>query len=402
MQTDAIPGIPSYHVMLKPRGAICNLDCSYCYYLKKEELYPGSDFRMSDAVLEAFTRQYIQSQQGPEIVFGWQGGEPTLMGLEFFRRALALQRKYAPSGVKISNTLQTNGVQLDDEWCRFFAKHDFLIGISLDGPADVHDAYRVDKGGSPTFEAVMAGLRLLQAHDVDFNVLTTVHAANAHHALRVYRFLRDEVGTRFMQFIPIVEKEDGGVSPQSVPSRAYGDFLCTIFDEWVTHDVGRTFVQIFDVALATWATQNPGLCIFQKTCGTALAVEHTGDVYSCDHFVTPSYRLGNIMDRSLPVLVGSDDQRAFGAAKRMALPQYCRTCEVRFACNGGCPKNRFIETPDGEPGLNYLCEGYQRFFTHVRPAMEWMAGELEHERPPAGIMQDLPAPWRTMPRAADE
>jgi len=395
LQTETIPGIPSYHVMLKPRGAICNLDCSYCYYLKKEELYPGSDFRMSDEVLEAFTRQYIESQQGPEIVFGWQGGEPTLMGLDFFQRAVALQRKYAPPGVQISNTLQTNGVRLDDEWCRFFAKNDFLIGISLDGPADVHDAYRVDKGGQPTFDAVMAGLRLLEAHGAEFNVLTTVHAANVDHALRVYRFLRDDVGTRFMQFIPIVEKEDGRASDRSVPSRGYGDFLCTIFDEWITRDVGHTFVQIFDVALAAWATQNPGLCIFQKTCGTALAVEHTGDVYSCDHYVTPSYRLGNIMDRSLPVLVGSDDQRAFGAAKRMALPPYCRTCEVRFACNGGCPKNRFIESPDGDAGLNYLCAGYKRFFTHIGPAMEWMTEALEREAPPAGIMQDLPVPWCT-------
>jgi len=351
---------------------------------------------MSDEVLEAFTRQYIQSQQGPEIVFGWQGGEPTLMGLDFFRRAVALQRKYAPPHAKVSNTLQTNGVQLDDEWCRFFREHDFLVGISLDGPADVHDAYRVDKGGKPTFELVMAGLRLLQAHGVEFNVLTTVHAANAPHPLRVYRFLRDEVGTKFMQFIPIVEKEEGRASSHSVPSRAYGDFLCAIFDEWVRRDVGTAFVQIFDVALAAWAKQNPGLCIFQKTCGTALAVEHNGDVYSCDHYVTPSYRLGNITDRSLPVLVGGDDQRAFGAAKRTTLPQYCRNCEVRFACNGGCPKNRFIETPDGEAGLNYLCEGYKRFFTHVRPAMEWMTRELEGRRPPAGIMDDLPEPWRSM------
>jgi uncharacterized protein len=236
-------------------------------------------------------------------------------------------------------------------------------------------------------------VRLLQAHGAEFNVLTTVHAANAPHPLRVYRFLRDEVGARFMQFIPIVEKEAGGVSSQSVPARAYGDFLCAIFDEWVRRDVGSTFVQIFDVALAAWATSNPGLCIFQKTCGTALAVEHNGDVYSCDHFVTSAYRLGNIMDRELPVLVGSDDQRAFGAAKRMTLPRYCRSCEVRFACNGGCPKNRFIETPDGESGLNYLCAGYKRFFTHVRPAMEWMARALEEQRPPAGIMQALPEPW---------
>jgi uncharacterized protein len=373
--------------MLKPRGAICNLDCRYCYYLKKEDLYPGSDFRMPDDVLEAFTRQYIESQLGPEIVFGWQGGEPTLMGLDFYRRAVALQRKHGRPGVRISNTIQTNGVHLDDDWCRFFARNEFLAGVSLDGPAEVHDAYRVDKGGRPTFEAVMAAVRLLQRRGAEFNVLTTVHAANASRPLEVYRFLRDEVGTRFIQFIPIVERSGSGVSSESVPARAYGDFLCSIFDEWVHRDVGRVFVQIFDVTLASWAGRNPGLCIFQKTCGTALAMEHNGDVYSCDHFVTPAYRLGNVMEGSLPVMVDSHDQRAFGAAKRMALPAYCRGCEVRFACNGGCPKNRFIETPDGEPGLNYLCEGYKRFFHHVGPVMEWMAEALARGEPPAGIMR---------------
>jgi uncharacterized protein len=380
--------------MLKPRGAICNLDCTYCYYLKKETLYPGSDFRMSDEVLDAFTRQYIESQSGPEIVFGWQGGEPTLMGLDFFRRALALQRRYAPEGVTISNTIQTNGVSLNDEWCRFLGQNRFLVGISIDGPQSLHDAYRVDKGGKPTFDGVMAGLRLLQSHGVEFNVLTTVHAANAPHPGEVYTFLRDVVEARFVQFIPIVERTGREASAESVPARAYGDFLSGVFDDWVRHDVGRVFVQIFDVALAAWAKQNPGLCIFQKTCGTALAVEHTGDVYSCDHYVTPAYRLGNLMDRALPVLVGSDDQRAFGAAKRMTLPEYCRKCEVRFVCNGGCPKNRFIQTPDGESGLNYLCEGYKTFFTHVGPAMEWMAQALEDRRAPAGIMDDLPGPWR--------
>ncbi len=389
MPSHPIPGIPSYHVMLKPRGAICNLDCTYCYYLRKEDLYPGSDFRMCGDVLEAFTRQYIESQQGPEIVFGWQGGEPTLMGLEFFRKAVSLQKRYARPGVRISNTIQTNGVRLDDEWCRFFARHAFLVGISLDGPAEVHDAFRVDKGGKPTYQAVMEGIRLLQRHGVEFNLLTTVHAANAPRPLEVYRFFRDEVGARFIQFIPIVERIGSGVSPESVPASEYGAFLCSIFDEWVRRDVGRIFVQIFDVALASWARRNPGLCIFQKTCGTALAVEHNGDVYSCDHFVTPSYRLGNIMEGPLPAMVDSDDQRAFGAAKRMALPAYCRACDVRFACNGGCPKNRFIETPDGEPGLNYLCEGYQRFFHHVGPAMAWMAEAFDRGEPPAGIVEHL-------------
>jgi uncharacterized protein len=382
-------------VTLKPRGALCNLDCAYCYYLEKEELYPGSSFRMDDEVLEAFTRQYIESQQGPEVVFAWQGGEPTLMGLDFFRRAIELQRRYARPGVRVSNRLQTNGTTLDDAWCRFFARNGFLLGLSLDGPADLHDAYRVDKGGKPTFDSVMSGLELIRKHGVEFNVLTTVHAANAHHPLEVYRFLRDEAAAHFIQFIPIVERApDGGASERSVPAEAYGDFLCAVFDEWIRGDVGRVFVQIFDVALAAWATCNPGLCIFQKTCGRALAMEHNGDVYSCDHFVTPAHRVGNVLETPLPVLVGGDKQRAFGTAKRTSRPSYCRTCEVHFACNGGCPKNRFARTPDGEPGLNYLCPGYKRFFTHVGPAMEWVTEALRRRQPPAGIMNELPERYR--------
>lgn len=382
-----------FHIMLKPRGSICNLDCKYCYFLSKERLYPGSRFRMDTDLLETYTRQYIEAQPGPEITFAWQGGEPTLMGLDFFRQAVAYQQKYARPGVQIGNSLQTNGVLLDDEWCRFLKEHNFLVGISIDGPRDLHDAYRVDKGGAPTFDRVMRGLRLLQKHDVDFNVLSTVHAANAAHPLGVYRFLRDEVKTQFMQFIPIVERDnDTGfqegqrVTDRSVQARQYGDFLIAIFDEWVRRDVGRVFVQLFDVALAAWTGNEPALCIFRETCGDALAMEHNGDLYSCDHYVEPDYLLGNIKDDEIIRLVPAEAQRQFGRDKRDTLPEYCRQCDVRFVCNGGCPKNRFIKTPDGEPGLNYLCAGYKAFFRHSDSAMKFMARELRHRRPPANVM----------------
>ncbi len=383
----------AFHIMTKPRGAICNLDCEYCYFLSKERLYPDSKFRMSETLLEEYTRQYIESQRVPEITFAWQGGEPTLMGLDFYKQAVAYQQKYKKPGMRISNSLQTNGVTLDDDWCRFFAENDFLIGLSLDGPQQIHDTYRVDKGGKPTFDRVMAGMRLLQQHGVEFNILTTVHAANQDHGLEVYRFLRDEVGTQFMQFIPIVERDnDTGfqegdqVTNRSITAEGYGRFLIEIFEEWVRHDVGRVYVQIFDVALAAWIGSNPGLCIFEETCGSALAMEHNGDVYSCDHFVEPNYLVGNIVDIPLTEIVMSDQQQAFGLAKRETLPQYCRDCEVRFVCNGGCPKNRFIQTPDGEAGLNYLCAGYKAFFTHINEAMTFMALELEHQQPPANVM----------------
>jgi uncharacterized protein len=376
--------------MVKPRGAICDLDCRYCYYLEKEELYPGSDFRMTDEVLETFTRQYITSQESPEVVFAWQGGEPTLMGLDFFRRAVAAQQRCRTSRTNVLNVLQTNGVRLTDEWCEFFAAHDFLIGISIDGPAELHDAYRLDKGGSPTFDRVIRGVELLRRHRVEFNVLTAVHAANADHGLEVYRFLRDQVGAAFVQFIPIVERRgEDRASDRSVTGAKYGRFLSAVFDEWVRRDVGRVFVQIFDVALAAWVGQRPGLCIFEETCGNALALEHNGDLYSCDHFVRPAHRLGNIGRAELPVLVNAEAQRAFGQAKLGDLPGYCRACEVRFVCNGECPKNRFIRTPDGEPGLNWLCEGYRAFFNHIDPAMRYMANALRHKRPPAEIMRAL-------------
>ena len=389
---------PAFHIMLKPRGAICNLDCAYCYFLSKELMYPGSRFRMANDLLEDYTRQYIEAQQVPEVTFAWQGGEPTLMGLDFFQLAVELQRKYQKPGTRIFNALQTNGTLLDDAWCEFFRAHQFLIGLSVDGPRDLHDANRVDKGGRPTFDRVMAGLTLLKKHNVEFNILTTVHAANAPHPQRVYRFLRDEAGTQFIQFIPIVERERGDgvyvqagdrVTPRSVTANQWGDFLIGVFDEWVRRDVGRVFVQHFDVALAAWAGERPGLCVHEETCGTALAMEHNGDLYSCDHFVEPNYRLGNIIEVPMIELVASDRQRAFGLAKRDALPQYCRECSVRFVCNGGCPKDRFIATPDGEPGLNYLCAGYKAFFTHVDGPMRFMASELKARRAPANVMGHL-------------
>jgi uncharacterized protein len=382
--------------MTKPRGAICNLDCAYCYFLSKELLYPGSRFRMADELLENYIRQYIEAQRVPEVTFAWQGGEPTLMGLDFFRLALELQQKYRRPGMRIHNALQTNATTLDDDWCRFFKQHNFLIGVSLDGPRQLHDVYRVDKGGKSTFDHVMAGIALLKQHRVEFNILTTLHAANAEHPLEVYRFLRDEVGTQFMQFIPIVERdnvtgfqEGNALTPRSVTGRQYGEFLIAVFDEWVWRDVGRVFVQIFDVALAAWVGERPGLCVFEETCGTALALEHNGDVYSCDHFVEPKHKLGNIQDIPLIELVGSDKQQQFGLAKRDTLPRFCRDCEVRFVCNGGCPKDRTLRTPDGEPGLNYLCDGYKAFFTHIDQPMQIMATELRAKRPPANIMQYL-------------
>jgi uncharacterized protein len=386
----------AFHIMSKPRGAICNMDCKYCYFLSKERLYPDSTFRMSTELLEEYTRQYIEAQQVPEVTFAWQGGEPTLMGLDFFRQAVEYQQKYRRPGTRISNALQTNAVLLDDDWCQFFKENNFLIGASLDGPQQLHDAYRVDKGGNPTFERVMNGIRLMQQHGVEFNVLTTVHAANADHPLELYRFLRDEVKTQFIQFIPIVERENESgfqegtaTAERSVTAAQYGQFLCAIFDEWARRDVGRVFVQIFDVALAAWSGDRPGLCVFEETCGTAMAMEHNGDVYSCDHFVEPNYFLGNMTDNTLIDIVGSEEQYAFGQAKRDTLPNYCRECNVRFVCNGGCPKNRFIETPDGQPGLNYLCAGYKVFFIHIDESMRFMAHELKQRRPPANVMRYL-------------
>jgi uncharacterized protein len=318
------------------------------------------------------------------------------MGLEFFKRAEALQQKYRKPGTKIYNAFQTNGTLLDDAWCDFFRANDFLIGLSMDGPPELHDHYRVDKGGAATHHKVLAAARRLQKHRAEFNILTTVHAGNVNHPLEVYRYLRDVVGTQFMQFIPIVERdnetgyqEGDMVTDRSLTGAQYGTFLTTIFDEWVRRDVGRVYVQIFDVALAAWTGQHPGLCIFEETCGNALAMEHNGDLFSCDHFVEPAYRLGNIQEIPLVEMVASDFQRKFGEDKRDTLPKFCRECEVRFVCNGGCPKDRILHTPDGEPGLNYLCDGFKHFFTHIDPYMQIMARELQMQRPPANIMRIL-------------
>lgn len=383
------PTAATFHVLAKPTGAICNLDCKYCFFLEKQALYPGSRFRMSDAVLESYIRQQLESQ-GPEATIAWQGGEPTLMGLEFFRRSVAHTQKYRRPGQSVRHTIQTNGTLIDEEWCEFLHDNGFLVGLSVDGPRELHDAYRVDKRGRPTFDKVNRAARLMQQHSVDFNVLCTVHAKNADHPLEVYRYFRDELSARFIQFIPIVERvnadgrtllqEGSTVTERSVAPAQWGSFLIAIFDEWLRRDVGTVFVQMFDAALASWTGVATGLCIFSETCGDAVALEHNGDVYSCDHFVEPKYLLGNVADTPLAELVGSPSQRAFGNAKRDTLPRYCRECEVRFACHGECPKNRFTLTPDGEPGLNYLCAGYKAFFKHIDRPMRIMVDLLRHGR----------------------
>jgi uncharacterized protein len=388
----------AFHVMTKPNGPICNLDCAYCYYLPKAQMYPGSDFRMSDEVLESFTRQYIESQQVPEVTFGWQGGEPLLMGIDFYQRAIAYQERFRRPGTRIINTLQTNGTLVDEAWGRFFKEHSFLIGLSLDGPQPMHDAFRVDRGDQPSWERVMRGLHTLQEHGVEHNILCTIHAANAQHPTEVYRFFRDEVGTEFIQFIPIVRRnndtghqEGRQVTHHSVTGEQYGSFLIGVFDEWVRHDVGRVFVQIFDVALAAWSGQRPGLCVFEPTCGLGLAMEHNGDLYACDHYVEPRYRLGSIMETPLIELVTSEQQRAFGRAKLESLSQQCLDCEVRSVCNGGCPKNRLLISDEGTPQLNYLCSGYKSFFMHIDGPMRMMVEELRNRRAPANVMQAINA-----------
>ncbi|MDF1514732.1 MAG: anaerobic sulfatase maturase [Anaerolineae bacterium] len=387
---------PAFHVMTKPRGPICNLRCDYCYYIPKAKMYPESEFVMTDAVLDSFTRQYIQSQQVPEVTFGWQGGEPLLMGIEFFEKAVAYQKQYTPDGVRVINTLQTNGTLIDKAWAAFFHDNNFLIGLSLDGPQPMHDAFRVDAGGQPTWDRVTRGLHHLQDHEVEFNILCTVHSANAPHPEEVYKFFRDEAQAQFMQFIPIVRRDNDtghqqgdNLTHHSVTGQQYGDFLIGIFDEWVRHDVGRVFVQIFDVALAAWVGQRPGLCVFEPTCGLGLAMEHNGDLYACDHYVEPNYKLGNIMETPLIEMVASEQQRAFGRAKLTELPEQCVNCEVRFICNGGCPKNRILVTEEGQPRLNHLCAGYKSFFMHVDQPMRMMVSELRQRRAPANVMVQI-------------
>jgi uncharacterized protein len=410
---------PSFHLLAKPTGAICNLDCQYCFFLSKEELYPGSRFRMSDEVLEAYIQQLLAAHQTPEVTVAWQGGEPTLMGLEFFQRSVELVEKHKKPGQTVAYTIQTNGTLLDDAWGSFFKEHNFLVGLSVDGPRELHNAYRVDKGGAGSFDRVMRGWEALRRHQVDVNILCTVHAANANHPVEVYRFFRDELGAKaarpaplFIQFIPIIERatpetlplanqgwseRPGGERPlytqeghmvtrRSVKPKQYGAFLIGVFEEWVRRDVGEVYVQIFDVTLGSHVGEHH-LCIFAPTCGVALALEHTGDLYSCDHFVEPDYLLGNILETPMIELVASDRQKQFGLDKRDTLPRYCRECEVRFACHGGCPRNRFIQTPDGEEGLNYLCAGYKLFFHHVDRPMRLMANLLRQNRAPSEIVR---------------
>ncbi len=378
---------PSFHVLAKPSGPICNLDCEYCFFLSKEALYPGDRFRMSDELLDQYVRQLLEAQTDPEVVIAWQGGEPTLMGVDFFRRALALVEQHRRPGQQISHTIQTNGTLLTDEWCDLFAANGFLVGISIDGPEHLHDVYRVDKKGGPTYAKVIRGLDLLKAHGVDFNVLCTVNAANQDHPLEVYRFFRDELGAEHIALIPIVERandtgfqEGDTVTDRSVDPAAWGRFLIAVFDEWVCRDVGTVFLPHHDAALASWLGVPPTLCIFGETCGNAVALEHNGDLYSCDHFVEPAHLLGNITETHMVELLASPQQRAFGAAKRDTLPPFCVDCSVRFACQGECPKNRFTLTPAGDAGLNYLCAGYFAFFTHIDALMKMMAGLLRSGR----------------------
>jgi uncharacterized protein len=392
----------AFHVMLKPAGPSCNLNCTYCYYLEKNKLYPGrKEFRMSEELLENFIKQFIEAHEIPVITFTWQGGEPTLMGLDFFKKAIEFQKKYS-GGKKIENAFQTNGTRLNDDWCKFFTDNNILIGISIDGSEHNHDHYRKTFSGEPTFKRVMKGIEMLHKNKVEFNTLSVVNDYNVHYASETYRFLK-KIGSGFMQFLPVVERtsESGdenrlklvapihgnaNVSSWSVGSKDFGKFLITIFDEWVRNDVARYYVQIFDATLANYVGENPGLCVFNDTCGDAMVMEHNGDLFSCDHFVYPEYLLGNIIQTPLIELAKSHRQFDFGIDKRNKLPRYCLQCDVRYACHGECPKHRFILTPDGKPGLNYLCEGYKLFFKHIEPYMEYMAKELKNKRAPANVM----------------
>ena len=401
--------------MAKAIGPICNLDCKYCFYLEKEQLYPENEkWKMSDERLEVFVRDYIAAQPGAEVTFAFQGGEPTLLGVNYFRKVVAFQKQYA-QGKTIANAFQTNGTLLNDEWGAFLAENNFLVGLSIDGPEDVHNANRVDKKGRDSYKDVIRGLNILRKHKVEFNTLTCVNSVTVQHPKRIYKFLKS-IGSKYIQFIPIVEREADTaaaklgldfaappdletppanreaprMSAHAVPAAAYGEFLCKIFDTWIKRDVGKVYVQLFDVALGKWLGDSGGLCYFSETCGRALAMEHDGDLYTCDHYVYPKYKLGNLMNTSLGSLADSPMAKAFGEAKRDRLPKYCRDCSVRFACNGECPKHRFTYTPDGEWGLNYLCPAYKQFFRHIDPAMKIMADLYRQQRPPAEVMEILP------------
>lgn len=376
------------YVMLKPVGAVCNLNCDYCYYLEKKGLYPDDNkYVMSDKLLEKFTEEYINSQTTSHVMFAWHGGEALMRHIDFYKKALHFQRVYA-KGKIIANSLQTNGTLLTDEWCRFFKENNFLIGISLDGPQHCHDKYRKTKDKRPSFFKVMKGIELLKKYEVEYNIMAVVNDYNVDYPLEFYNFFKS-IGAKYIQFAPIVEQIDGESAPWNVSANKWGDFLIAIFDEWVKQDVGDTFIQIFDAALANWVGVDPGVCIFAKTCGHAGVMEFNGDVYACDHFVFPEYKIGNIYSKSLMEMMYSSKQINFGNDKYDRLPKQCKECKYQFACRGECPKNRIRTTKDGEIGLNYLCEGFYKFFDHIAVYMDFMKNELENQRPPSNVMSML-------------
>lgn len=398
----ANPFAKPLYVMLKPTGAHCNLACKYCYYLEKNKLYPTAQRHlMSDEMLEQFTREYIEAQTMSQVLFTWHGGEPLLRSIDFYRKALSLQQKYA-GGRRIDNVIQTNGTLLTDEWCEFFAQNHWLVGISIDGPQPDHDHYRLTAAGKPSWKKVMQGIKLLKKHGVEWNAMAVVNAYNANHPLEFYRFFKEN-GCQFLQFTPIVERltrhEDGRtlasladkneipLSEASVTPEQWGYFLCAIFDEWVRKDVGKIFVEIFDCTLANWMGISPGICAYSKECGHAGVMEHNGDVYSCDHFVFPEYKLGNIRDHSLIDMLYGEQQQEFSRLKHSSLPRQCKECDMEFACHGECPKNRFMKDKYGDSGLNYLCPGYYHYYQHVAPYMDYMKQELMSQRPPSNIMK---------------
>ena len=400
----ANPFAKPLYVMLKPAGAHCNLACKYCYYLEKNKLYPTAQRHlMSDEMLEQFTREYIEAQTMNQVLFTWHGGEPLLRSIDFYRKALSLQQKYA-GGRRIDNVIQTNGTLLTDEWCEFFAQNHWLVGISIDGPQPDHDHYRLTAAGKPSWKKVMQGIKLLKKHGVEWNAMAVVNAYNANHPLEFYRFFKEN-GCQFLQFTPIVERltrhEDGrtlasladkdeiSLSEASVTPEQWGYFLCAIFDEWVRKDVGKIFVEIFDCTLANWMGVSPGICAYSKECGHAGVMEHNGDVYSCDHFVFPEYKLGNIRDHSLIDMLYGEQQQEFSRLKHSSLPRQCKECDMEFACHGECPKNRFMKDKYGDSGLNYLCPGYYLYYQHVAPYMDYMKQELMAQRPPSNIMKVL-------------
>ena len=398
----ANPFAKPLYVMLKPAGAHCNLACKYCYYLEKNKLYPTAQRHlMSDEMLEQFTQEYIEAQTMNQVLFTWHGGEPLLRSIDFYRKALSLQQKYA-GGRRIDNVIQTNGTLLTDEWCEFFAQNHWLVGISIDGPQPVHDHYRLTAAGKPSWKKVMQGIKLLKKHGVEWNAMAVVNAYNVNHPLEFYRFFKEN-GCQFLQFTPIVERltrhEDGrtlasladkdeiSLSEASVAPEQWGYFLCAIFDEWVRKDVGKIFVEIFDCTLANWMGISPGICAYSKECGHAGVMEHNGDVYSCDHFVFPEYKLGNIRDHSLIDMLYGEQQQEFSRLKHSSLPRQCKECDMEFACHGECPKNRFMKDKYGDSGLNYLCPGYYHYYQHVAPYMDYMKQELMSQRPPSNIMK---------------